>query len=148
MNWYLEVLKKYAVFDGRARRKEFWYFSLFNYLISFVFLVIDWAAGFSDLILGYGPFLLLYTLAVTVPEVAVGARRLHDTNHSGWWLLIWVPIVLYWFQGNGSGSWWPWVLTITAIGTLVLLLWMVRDSDPGENRWGPNPKEEVVPDHG
>lgn len=145
MNWYLKVLKKYAVFQGRAQRKEFWYFVLFNYLISLAFFMIDQAAGFSEVILGHGPLLGVYTLAVFLPEIAVTARRLHDTNHSGWWQLIIVPfLTLQWLIHHNQEFWALLIVVITLPGLMALLLWQVRDSDPGENRWGPNPKEELV----
>ena len=84
MNWYLEALKQYAVFSGRARTKEYWYFVLFNLIIG--------------LVLGYifkGSILfLLCILAVLLPWIGVNVRRLHDTGRSGWWLLIgFVPYV-------------------------------------------------------
>ena len=74
MNWYVEVLKKYAVFSGRARRKEYWMFFLFNIIIAFVLGFIEGLAGSSGLI---GIF---YTLAVLIPGIAVSVRRLHDTD--------------------------------------------------------------------
>ena len=80
VKWYLEVLKKYAVFHGRARRKEYWYFILFSSLIFFAFAMIDVVAGFSDVITDGGPLSILYSLAVILPEIAVTARRLHDTS--------------------------------------------------------------------
>ena len=116
MNWYLKVLKNYAVFDGRARRKEYWMFVLFNILVVFV------AAFALGLIVGAGAVNLvyLYNLAILIPALAVGVRRLHDTGRSGWWLLIsLVPIV----------------------GGIVLLVFFVQDSKPGQNEYGPNPKE-------
>ena len=84
MNWYLEALKKYAVFSDRARRKEYWYFVLFNIIIG---LVLGYISPRSILS-------LLYSLAVLLPWNGVNVRRLHDTGRSGWWLLIsFVPIV-------------------------------------------------------
>ncbi len=87
--WYLAVLKNYAVFSGRARRTEYWMFVLFNFIISFVL-------GFVEGLMG-GPGILanIYSLAVLVPAVAGGIRRMHDTDHSGWWLLL--PIVNFVF---------------------------------------------------
>ena len=119
MNWYLEVLKKYAVFGGRARRKEYWYFFLFHALIGIVLAIVDGVTG--TLVPGAGIGLLggLYSLAVFIPGCAVTVRRLHDTGKSGWWLLIFlVPLV----------------------GVIVFLVFMVKDSQPGENQYGPNPK--------
>lgn len=113
MNWYLDVLKKYAVCNGRARRKEYWMFVLFNAIITFIL-------GFMEGIIG-GPGIVanIYALAVLFPSLAVSVRRLHDTGRSGWWLLIsLVPLV----------------------GAIVLLVFMVQDSNPEENQYGPNPK--------
>jgi uncharacterized membrane protein YhaH (DUF805 family) len=87
MNWYLAVVKKYAVFSGRARRKEYWMFVLFNIIFSFVATLLDSVIGTtSDS--GYGLLSVLYSLAVLLPTLAVGIRRLHDIGKSGWWLLI------------------------------------------------------------
>jgi len=113
MSWYLTVLKKYAVFSGRARRKEYWMFVLFNVIIGFVLGFIEGLAG--------GPGVLggIYGLAVLIPGVAVSVRRLQDTNRSGWWLLIGL---------------------VPLIGSIVLLVFMIQDGQPGENQYGPNPK--------
>lgn len=81
MKWYLEVLKKYAVFNGRARRSEYWYFFLFNVIISIVLNVVG--AGLNLFFLG-----TLYSLIVLIPSIAVAVRRMHDVNKSGWYLLI------------------------------------------------------------
>ena len=88
MNWYLEVLQKYAIFDGRARRTEYWMFALFNAIIYIVLLVVEGLVG--------GPGILggIYNLVVFIPSIAVTIRRLHDTDRSGWWLLIgFVPCI-------------------------------------------------------
>lgn len=88
MNWYLEVLKKYVVFDGRARRKEYWMFVLFNTIIAVALMILGAVVGGSR----QGQmFSNLYQLAVLLPSIAVGIRRMHDTDHSGWWILL--PIV-------------------------------------------------------
>lgn len=117
MSWYLEVLKKYAVFSGRARRKEYWLFLLFNVLISIGLAIIEGAAGLTYR--GYGVLRFYYLLAVLIPWIAVSVRRLHDTGHSGWWLLIsFIPL----------------------IGAIALLVFYLQDSQPGENQYGPNPK--------
>jgi len=84
MNWYLEVIKKYAVFNGRARRKEYWMFFLFNLIFAFVIGIIGGVIRMPILS-------MLYALAVLLPGLAAAIRRMHDTNHSGWWLLL--PIV-------------------------------------------------------
>jgi uncharacterized membrane protein YhaH (DUF805 family) len=117
MNWYLAALKKYAVFSGRARRKEYWMFFLFNIIISFVLGVIEGVAGGPGVIAG------IYTLAILIPGIAVSVRRLHDISRSGWWLLIGL---------------------VPFIGAIVLLIFAVQDSRPEENQYGPNPKAAVA----
>jgi uncharacterized membrane protein YhaH (DUF805 family) len=121
MEWYLLVWKRFAEFDGRSRRKEYWMFSLFNFLIALVLEV----AGLILLKSGIGLILLavlfVYALAALIPSLAVSVRRLHDIGKSGWWLLIaLVPIV----------------------GGLLLLVFSVMDSEPGMNEYGP-----IVPAH-
>lgn len=116
MHWYLEVLKKYAVFSGRARRQEYWMFFLVNFIVSVVLAIIGWTIDMAFL-------QSLYTLAVLLPGLGVTVRRLHDTGRSGWWILIGlVPLV----------------------GTIVLLVFMASDSQPGNNQYGPNPKAAAV----
>lgn len=118
MNWYLEALKKYAEFNGRARRKEYWFFILFNILISVFFATIDFVSGSFNAETGVGLLSGLYSLAVLIPGIAVTVRRLHDTDRSGWWLLI--PL-------------------IPVIGGIVLFIFMVQDST-GDNQYGPSPE--------
>ncbi|MFP3977479.1 DUF805 domain-containing protein [Marinobacter sp. KMM 10035] len=123
MNWYLEVLKKYAIFNGRARRAEYWWFVLFNIIISLALGAIDGVTGTFSPEAGLGLLGGLYTLAVLLPSLAVTVRRLHDTGRSGWWfLMVFVPL----------------------IGAIVLLVFMVLDSKPGQNQYGPNPKEATA----
>lgn len=81
MNWYISVLKNYAVFSGRARRSEYWYFALFNTIIAIILVIVGYAIGFTFLN-------SLYSLAVLIPSIAVGVRRMHDVDKSGWFLLI------------------------------------------------------------
>ncbi|MFI9117136.1 DUF805 domain-containing protein [Streptomyces venezuelae] len=112
MNWYLEVLKKYVVFNGRARRKEFWMFELINVIISIVLTVVDLSLDMQLLS-------TIYSLAIFLPSLAVTVRRLHDTGRSGWWVLIGlVPLV----------------------GFIVLLVFACTEGDQHENEHGPNPK--------
>src|ERR1041385_4943195 len=93
MNWYLAVLKKYAVFSGRARRKEYWFFVLFNIVISIALAIVDTMLG-TGKATGIGVLTGIYTLAIIIPGIGVAARRLHDTSRSGWWLLIgFVPFI-------------------------------------------------------
>ena len=119
MNWYFEVLKKYAVFSGRATRKEYWYFTLFNFLAFFVLTIIDSLIGSFSSEAGIGLLGGIYSLAALIPYIAVTVRRLHDTDRSGWWLFIEL---------------------IPLIGGLVLLIFMVLDSQQSDNRYGLNPK--------
>lgn len=119
MNWYFEVLKKYAVFNGRARRKEYWYFLLFHIIVSIVLAFIDVATGLFITEAGVGMLSSIYMLAILIPSIAVSVRRLHDTNRSGWWMLI---------------------LLVPLIGPIVLIVFMVFDGKPEENKYGINPK--------
>lgn len=114
MNYYKEVLKKYAVFEGRSRRAEYWYFALFNLIIS---VVLGFFGKVGSVVS------TLYMIAVLVPAIAVTVRRLHDTNRSGWWILLWfIPI----------------------IGWIVLIVFLALDSEAGDNRYGSNPKGVVA----
>ena len=88
MNWYLAVLKNYAGFSGRARRKEYWMFVLFNMIFAIVAMILDNVLGLTAGELPYGVFYFLYMLAVLIPGLAVAVRRLHDVGKSGWMILI------------------------------------------------------------
>jgi uncharacterized membrane protein YhaH (DUF805 family) len=114
MHWYLEALKKYATFSGRARRTEFWIFWLINFVIAIILAIID--VFVLDQAVLSGP----YSLAVLLPTLAVTVRRFHDMDRKGWWLLIAL------FPG---------------IGIVIALLFLVPDGTPGPNRYGPSPKE-------
>ena len=120
MNWFLMALKNYVGFSGRSRRSEYWYFTLFYLVIAIVLSVLDGIVfgGSGD---GKGTPVLsgLFMLAMLLPSIAVGIRRLHDTDRSGWWLLIGL---------------------VPLIGFIVLIVFFVQDSKPGDNRFGPNPK--------
>ncbi len=119
MNWYIAVLKKYAVFSGRARRQEYWMFFLFNFIFTGIAMILDNVLGIAIESLYYGPIYILYGLAVLLPSLAVAVRRLHDTGKSGWFIL---------------------VSLIPLIGSIWFIVLMVRDSEPGENQYGANPK--------
>ena len=111
MSWFIEALKKYAVFSGRARRKEYWMFVLFTVIIYAVLLGIGLAIK--------APFIaIVFYVAILLPSLAVGVRRLHDTGRSGWWQLIGL---------------------IPLVGLIVLIVFFVQDSHPA-NQHGPNPK--------
>jgi uncharacterized membrane protein YhaH (DUF805 family) len=112
MNWYIGVLKKYLDFSGRAQRMEYWMFTLINILVMLGLAILD-------ALLGLGFLSTIYALGVFIPSLAVGVRRLHDTNRSGWWLLI---------------------ALVPLIGLIVLIVFFVQDSQPGANEYGPNPK--------
>ena len=110
---YIKVLKDYAVFSSRAQRAEYWMFLLFNSIIGLVLGFIEGVIAGTGIISG------LYALAILIPSLAVLVRRLHDTGRSGWWfLIVFLPI----------------------IGYIVLLVFLVLDSQPEENRYGPNPR--------
>ena len=121
MDWYLMAFKKFADFSSRSRRSEYWYFVLFNFLISLVL-------GFVDGFLGTYILSILYTVVIFIPSLAVGVRRLHDTTRSGWWMLIGL---------------------VPLIGFIVLIVFFAQDGHPGSNKWGRNPKEAEtdVTDH-
>ncbi len=111
--YYVDVLKKYAIFSGRARRKEYWMFLLISCLISIALSIVTQAIKLEFIS-------TLYSLAVLIPSIAVTVRRLHDTNRSGWWILIGlIPIV----------------------GTIILIVFLAQDSSPGSNKYGANPKD-------
>src|SRR5690554_355062 len=94
MEWYLKVLRQYSDFNGRARRKEYWMFVLFNMIFAFIAIVLDNLMGLTIGEIGYGPLYGLYALIVLIPGLAVGVRRLHDTGKSGWMmLLVFIPLI-------------------------------------------------------
>lgn len=123
MDWYLMALKKYAEFQGRAQRKEYWMFTLFNFLAMVLLGVVGallgggGEGGLGDVLQG------LYGLGVLVPGIAVTVRRLHDIGKSGWWGL---------------------VALIPLIGSLILIYFAVKDSQPETNEYGPNPKAASI----
>lgn len=114
MNWYISVLKQYAVFSGRARRTEYWMFVLCNVIVMLLLGMVDKLIGGDNELISS-----IYSLAVLLPSLAVAARRLHDTDRSAWWLLLGL---------------------IPIIGTLVLIYFMVCNGQQGPNRFGDDPK--------
>ncbi len=114
MSWYIGALKKYAIFNGRSRRLEYWTFTLINALILA-------GLGYADTSMGNYPPLLspIYLLAVLIPAISVTVRRLHDTDRSAWWLLI---------------------ILVPAIGQLFLLVFMLIGGKRDRNQYGPDPK--------
>jgi uncharacterized membrane protein YhaH (DUF805 family) len=114
MEWYLGVLKKYAVFDGRARRKEYWMFLLFHMIVVIGLVIVESLVLFPGILSG------IYMLGVLCPALGVSIRRLHDTGKSGWWIFI---------------------NLVPFIGGLWYLYLMVIDGTTGDNQYGSNPKE-------
>ena len=128
MKWYLTVLRNYAGFAGRAHRREYWMFFLFNFLFSSLAITLDvnigtsfsFPTGYEGLDLTYGYIQIAYSVLLFIPSLAVAVRRLHDVGKSGWMIL---------------------VALIPVAGIIWLLILLVRQSDPGENKYGPNPHE-------
>lgn len=132
MNWYVKVLKQYVDFSGRARRTEYWMFALFNAIAVIVLSLIDGfvlgsgafaasaGAGSAGFSVNLGVLGTIYSLAVLLPSLGVAVRRLHDTDRSGWWLLIGlVPIV----------------------GAIVLIVFLASEGTRGPNGHGADPKQ-------
>lgn len=113
MNWYLKVLGQYADFSGRARRTEFWMFTLFNAIFGAI-------AGTVGLMIGTELIGSLYSLAILIPSLAVGVRRLHDIGKSGWMIL---------------------VALIPLVGWIWLIVLYVQEGQHGTNQYGDDPKE-------
>ena len=113
LEWYLKPFKQYIDFEGRARRKEYWTFTLGNILISLL-LGGGGVMGFgSEIISG------LFSLVILIPGIAVAVRRLHDTGRSGFWIFI---------------------VLVPLIGIFVLLYFLLQESESGSNEYGSNPK--------
>ena len=105
--------QNYCNFEGRASRSEFWWFYLFSLLLGWAIGLIFMFSDTLELIVSG-----VVSLALLLPSLGLGVRRLHDTNHSGWWLLLWfVPV----------------------IGWIVLLIWLIQDSEHHPNQYGPEP---------
>ena len=119
MDWYLKVLKNYTGFAGRARRKDYWMFFLFNFIVSIVLGFLDGMLGTSQSLGGLPLLGGIYLLAILLPSLAVGARRLHDTGKSGWWQLI---------------------ALVPFVGGIVLLVLFALEGNRGSNAYGPDPK--------
>jgi uncharacterized membrane protein YhaH (DUF805 family)/DNA-directed RNA polymerase subunit RPC12/RpoP len=114
MKWFLKCLRQYADFSGRARRKEYWMFVLFNFIFFSCATILGSVAPWFNVIA------LIYTLAIFIPGLAVTFRRLHDTGRSGWWIL----------------------LALIPVGTIVIVIFMLLDGEIGENVYGPDPMNE------
>jgi uncharacterized membrane protein YhaH (DUF805 family) len=120
MNWYIKVLQNYATFNGRARRTEFWMFTLMNALFVICAIFIDNVTDLAFEDMPYGIVYVLYSLLVFIPSFALSVRRLHDVGKSGWMIL--------------AGL-------IPLFGAIWLIVLYCTDSEPTTNDYGPNPKE-------
>ena len=120
MEWYIKVINSYSDFNGRARRKEYWVFTLWNIIFALLASLLDYSFGIVYPLVGYGPLYVAYALFVLVPGIAVTVRRLHDTGKSGWmYLVAFIPI-----------AGWIW-----------LLILFITEGDQGNNAYGEDPKE-------
>ncbi len=120
MDWYIKVIRQYVDFEGRARRKEYWVFVLFNIIFALIAMTLDNVLGMASDVYFYGPVYILYAIAVTLPNLAVSVRRLHDTGRSGWMMLI---------------------SLIPIIGGIWLIVLFAVEGQAGENEYGLDPKD-------
>ncbi len=115
MNWFIDcITKNYVNFSGRARRKEYWMFVLFSVILGIITVIIDRMISRSLI------FTMIFSLAIFLPNLAVTVRRLHDTDKSGWWMLL---------------------QFIPYLGGFIILIFCLIDSTPGTNQYGENPKK-------
>jgi len=128
MDWYLMAWRRYAEFDGRSRRSEYWMFVLFNFLAILALAAVG-GVGLA-ISRDYGAILFfplsIYVLATIIPGLAVSVRRFHDTGKSGWLLLVFMLVGLIPFIG--------------LVGAIIQIVFMCEDSNPGTNQYGPSPK--------
>ena len=135
------VFTNYFKFSGRARRSEYWYFFLFNFIVSFVLALFARTTKELNILSD------IWSIAIFFPSLAVTVRRLHDVGKSGWYvLLFWLVVILCSLMMFMAGdkdligvAIFEMLLMFAAI--IVFIVWLCRDSQPGENKWGPNPKE-------
>lgn len=123
MNWYVEVWKKRLDVNGRAGRKEYWMFTLYNFIFALSAAIIDNIIGTTFTDLPYGFLYFIYLLTLVTPSFTVTVRRLHDSGKSGWMLLL---------------------LLIPFIGTIWIFILTILEGNPGKNIYGPNPQAGVV----
>jgi uncharacterized membrane protein YhaH (DUF805 family) len=142
MDWMLMPLRRYAEFSGRSRRKEYWMYTLLVVIVALVVGLIEGALGLTGMVGPYGPLSALLAVGTFIPSIAVGIRRLHDTNRSGWWMLLvivpYTAMAALLLSGNlvlaGTMGL---VAMVCALGFLVL---MVLEGTKGPNNYGPDPK--------
>jgi len=126
--WKKVVLKNYANFQGRARRAEYWYFNLCNFICILPLYILGVVGGANESIaltfIGFGLY-GIYALGLMVPGIAVTVRRLHDTNRSGWYYFIaFIPLV----------------------GSILILVWFCTEGDRFQNNYGDDPKNPGIPE--
>jgi uncharacterized membrane protein YhaH (DUF805 family) len=164
MEWAKRPIEKYADFTGRASRAEYWWYCLAILIAYIIVGIVESILGIHRMIFySYGPLSALLWLATIVPSLAVGVRRLHDTNRPGWWVLL--PIVPYFLgivlggavlvAGAATGGGGIGMMAGAGIAgifmligfvcVLVLLYFMVQSSAPGDNQYGPNPFGDIGP---
>ena len=147
MSWYLLAFKKYATFSRRSRRQEYWMFFLFNVIISIVLALLDQLLGLkltSEGINNTGVLGVIYSLATFVPGLSIAVRRLHDTNRSGWFLLLPIAPYILVILGlilRGFGSILIIIGGLAVLGLAILLIvWLATEGTSGENQYGSDPK--------
>ena len=152
VDWAKRPIEKYADFTGRASRPEYWWYTLALIVAYIVVTIVESLVGLSQTVGPYGILSLVLMLATFVPSLAVSVRRLHDTNRSGWWLLIaLIPYGLMAVAGvlalSGGGvlafaAMLGLISIVALIGAVVLLVFMVLPGTPGDNRFGPPPASD------
>ncbi|HEX6375691.1 MAG TPA: DUF805 domain-containing protein [Allosphingosinicella sp.] len=144
MEWATLPLKRFAEFTGRSRRKEYWMFVLLAVAVALVLYLVEGLLGLRGWIGPYGPLVLLFELAILIPSIAVGIRRLHDTNRSGWWLMIGygpaLVSMLLPLVGIGHLGLIMILTLVSLVGFVALLVLMVLEGTKGPNQYGPDPK--------
>lgn len=146
--------KKYATFKGRASRSEFWWFQLFQFLISLTYTIIALSLALSGNPFSYSGNILvidlifsLIRLVLFLPDIAVTCRRLHDTERSGWWQILpgvtlLIGSILFWVEllYLGDGKFFASITLIAILGAYIrILIWLIDPSDRVENKYGPSP---------
>ncbi len=172
MKWFFKCFKQYADFSGRARRKEYWWFTVINFIIMLIFIIglmvpifkMSYAVAMSGgdiedfsememvVTMLKNPFIyiyLIYYLAVLVPSIAVFVRRMHDIGRSGYWAFLYFGASII-AQIINLGNYGTGVTIIIGMALLFIailfLVWLFTDSQYGPNQWGPNPKGEGNPE--
>jgi len=142
MHYYIDVVKKYAVFNGRTSRKKYWMFILYNAIFAVVAAILDTIFHTPTIGEDSGTINSLYTFAVITPSIAVGVRRLHDINKSGWWMLlplVGLPFFLLMFVHIVLGSF---LGTLGVFGGMItVIIFYMKKGMPTENKYGPSPKD-------